>query len=218
MVMKNRFTARAALLLLFSLLIVASSQADTIFGSAGTATNSNQSNSTGGATVEIARNTAWAPALNGSSWVSFGLTGDTSNPGFFVVPNGTQVSFFDIFNVSGTPPGGSLSVMADDSASVFLNGTLLHGEASGKGNKYVTCSDFGIGCVRPTTFDISASDLLSGSNTLQFDVAQRAGSSYGLDYAGEVTATPEPSTVSLFGLGLLMLAGGFMFRKREVVA
>jgi hypothetical protein len=217
MVMKNRFTVRAALLLLFSLLIVASAPADTFLGSGSTATDSNQSNSNG-ATVDITRNIAWAPALYGSSWVSFGLTGDASNPGFFVVPNGTKVSFFDIFNVAGTPTGGTLSVMADDSASVFLNGVLLQGEASGTNNKYTTCSDFGIGCVKPTTFNISASDLHSGSNTLRFDVAQRMGSSYGLDYAGDVTSTPEPSSVSLLGFGLLTLAGGLVFRKREAVA
>jgi hypothetical protein len=208
------YTVRPTLLLLFSLLIVASAPADTFLGSGSTATDSNQSNSNG-ATVDITRNIAWAPALYGSSWVSFGLTGDASNPGFFVVPNGTKVSFFDIFNVAGTPTGGTLSVMADDSASVFLNGVLLQGEASGTNNKYTTCSDFGIGCVKPTTFNISASDLLSGSNTLRFDVAQRMGSSYGLDYAGDVTSTPEPASMSLFGLGLVMLGGRLVRRLRR---
>ena len=136
--------------------------------------------------IVIAPNTAWASALPGSSWVSFGLTGDTSNPGFFVVPNGTVVSFFDVFNVPGTPTGGTLTVMADDSATVLLNGVVLMAEATSVGNNYATCSDFGIGCVRPTVLDLPASLLQTGSNTLEFEVAQRAGSSFGLDYAGSV--------------------------------
>ena len=111
--------------------------------SAGTAADSGQSNSDGN-TIAIAPNVTWAAALPGSSWVSFGLTGDPSAPGFFVVPNGTVVSFFDTFTLPGVATGGTLTVMADDSAAVFLNGVSLIAEATSVGNAYNTCSNFGI--------------------------------------------------------------------------
>jgi hypothetical protein len=216
--LRKRSNIRATLFLLFSLLVVYTTHADSInLASVGTAANSGQTNSNG-TTYAIAPNSVWAAAFAGSSWVSFGSTGDTKDPGFYVVPNGTVVSFFDVFNVSGTPDGGTLSVMADDSSGVLLNGVSLMGEASATGNNYVRCSDFGIGCVNPTTFDLPGSDLHTGLNTLEFQVAQRAGSSYGLDYAGSVNdpvATPEPASVSLMAFGLLMLTGLVYLRKRE---
>jgi hypothetical protein len=209
----------AALLFLFSLSLAAKINADTIpLASAGTATDSGQSNSRGN-TIAVAPNPHWAAPLSGSSWVSFGLTGNPSTPGFFVVPNGTIVSFFDVFNISGTPSGGTIKVMADDSASVILNGATLMTEAPMTGNTYATCSDFGIGCLVPVTINLPTSALHAGSNTLEFDVAQRMGSSFGLDYSGYVTDTvsaPEPPSVMLLGLALLMVPV-FVTRRKGVV-
>lgn len=208
------------LLFLFSLSLAAKINADTIpLASIGTATDSGQSNSSGN-TIAVAPNPNWAAPLAGSSWVSFGLTGDPSTPGFFVVPNGTIVSFFDVFNISGTPYGGTIKVMADDSASVILNGVTLVTEASMTGNTYATCSDFGIGCLVPVTINLPTSALHAGSNTLEFDVAQHMGSSFGLDYSGYVTdtvSTPEPPSVVLLGFSLLVMAVVVARRKGVAV-
>ena len=51
----------------------------------------------------------------------------------------------------------------------------MMGEAPMTGNGYRTCSEFGIGCLKPTTINLPGSDLHTGSNTLVFEVAQRDG-------------------------------------------
>jgi hypothetical protein len=215
--MNRNFTLRTAFLLIFALSFITAVKADDVsLASVGTASDAGQTNSDG-ATIAITPNSQWAAALPGSSWVSFGSTGSTSAPGFFMVANGTIVSFFDVFNVAGTPTGGTLSLLADDSASVYLNGVLIGSEAASNGNTYATCSDFGVGCLVSTTINLLASDLKTGANTLEFQVAQRAGGSFGLDYAGTVTdppnTVPEPGMAILMMMGLLTVGGASLARK-----
>jgi len=217
--MTGRRTASLAVFLLLSVFAIKPAHADSVISlaSAGTAADFDQTNSNG-ATIAIAPNAAWAKALPGSSWVSVGPTGDTSAASFVAVPNGTVVSFFDVFDISGTATGGSLTVMADDSATVLLDGVILMTEATSTGNTYGTCSDFGIGCVLPTTINLPASFLQSGLNTLEFQVAQRAGSSFGLDYSGSVIdpiEIPEPASGSMLGVGLLIFSA-FVFRHTQL--
>jgi hypothetical protein len=126
-------TCRAglAVLLLLSFFAIKPAHADSIISlaSVGTAVDSGQANANG-ATIAIAPNSAWEIALPGSSWVSFSSTGDTSAAAFVAVPNGTVVTFFDVFNIPGTATGGSLIVVADDSATILLNGVILLPEAT----------------------------------------------------------------------------------------
>ena len=205
------FAVRISVFVLLSLAVAANMHADGVnidLASAGSAADSGQSNSNG-ATIAIAPNALWSAALPGSSWVSFGSTGDTSATGFFVVPNGTVVDFFEVFDVPGVATGGTLTVMADDSATVLLNGATLIAEATPVGNTYATCSDFGIGCITPTTINLPESLFQTGLNTLEFQVVQEAGSSFGLDYLATVTdplSVPEPGSGTLAGMGLLILA------------
>ena len=190
-------------------------QATVIFNSNSTAADPNQYNTSTSASspnVIISPNTAWAAALPGSNWISFENTGDPSSQGFQTVPNGTVVSFFQNFylNTAGATVNGTISVLADDSTSVILNGTTLVPEASQVGNSYSTCSDTAPNCVAVETLVLPSADLKVGKNVLEFDVAQRAGSSFGLDYSG-TAGVPEPGTVGLMGLG--MLAVGILGRK-----
>jgi hypothetical protein len=163
----------------------------------------------------------WAPALAGSSWVSYVNSGNPAMPNFVSPPNGTSVIFTDTFDINGTPSSGTLNVFADDSASVTLNGILLMPLASASGNTYKVCSDSPIGCLSNTGAIVNlTSALLPGINTLSFDVVQEAGVAYGLDYAGTInysmpaviTATPEPATFALLGLPLAAL---FAWRRRR---
>ena len=165
-------------------------------------------NSSGSATQVISPNPAWAAPLAGSSWISFTNTGNPSSAGFTVLPNGTAVTFSQTFNLSGTITGATLDVLADDTASVWLNGVEL---ASGNlGGAYPTCSSLPIGCLTSTMGVFNFAELQpylqDGTNTLSFVVYQEAGSSYGLDYAGTVTSTPEPGSLMMLGMGLMGIA------------
>ena len=175
--------------------------------SVGTAANAGQTNSMG-SSVQIAPNAGWSAPLGTSSWISFANTGDASLPGYVQVSNGTIVSFYDHFFIPGTATSGWLQVMADDSTSVILNGVTLVSEASTTNNNYVTCSDFGIGCRGAYLINLPVDLLLTGDNLLEFQVAQRAGSSFGLNYYGEIVdpvdaPVPEPSTLSLLATAIV---------------
>jgi hypothetical protein len=170
-------------------------------------------------TISIDKNPAWANPLPGSEWVSFGNTGDHSTPGYFDVSTGTVVSFYHEFYMPGEATSGFLNIMADDSTAVYLNGNLILTEAPIENNSYATCSDFATGCLESTTSSVNLMPyLVTGWNRLQFDVAQRAGSSFGLNYSGivvdpfELAAVPEPSTLILLGGGLL---GFGAWRRRK---
>jgi hypothetical protein len=178
--------------------------------------STNTTNNSGSATQNIVGNSAWAGPLAASSWVSFANSGDTSNPGFTVVPNGTAVTFSETFNLSGTVTSANLDVLADDTASVWINGTEI--ASANLGGSYPTCSSLPIGCLTGTegmfTTAQLAPYLVDGVNTISFVVYQEAGSSYGLDYAGTI-ATPEPGSLMLLGSGLIGLVG---FGRRKLLS
>ena len=162
------------------------------------------------ATVAITPHPSWAPAIGGTEWISIAQTGW---PLLTWLPNGTVVSFSEVFSLASMPSVATVTFAADDSASLWLNGSLVVAEASMDGNGYSTCSDFAPTCRQYTTVDVLPW-LLAGSNVIRFDVAQRGGWSYGLNYSvglmwlDEPLATPEPNyAVGLLAIALAALAG-----------
>ena len=188
------------------------------FSSQGTDVDPNEWN-TIGVTLAVFKDPGWAPALAGSSWVSFAQTANQYLPGYTSPASGTVVSFYEMLVLPWDATSATVTYRADDTSALYVNDVLVRAEAPSAGNTYRVCSDFAVGCTINTqlTVDITAY-LREGANTIRFDVAQRGGYSYGLNYAGmaegsgnHLSSTPEPATFLMIGAALVGLG---LFRRK----
>jgi PEP-CTERM motif len=173
-------------------------------------------------TVNIGTGGVWSGPILTSSWVSFANTA----PGQLAPTNGDYVyeTTIDTTGLGGGTWAGTFALLADDTVSVFLNGTNVTNEfvtSPGVGSN-VKCADLaptctGLGLVVPFGTVLGPNFNANGLNTVVFVVQQTGNASEGLDFAGVISQTtvPEPNTLLMLGTGMLGTAGAMFRRMRK---
>jgi hypothetical protein len=134
-----------------------------------------------------------------------GPTGNSVNP------NGVY-TYTSTFTTLGGAYYGFLSILGDDTLDLYLNGVKLISAGALGTNSH--CADGPANCITPATYYFNGYVLAAGVNTLTFNVQQTALVYQGLNFYGTLAPTPEPSTLLLFGTGLIGSAGLLLRRMR----
>lgn len=176
-------------------------------------------------TVAVAPHPSWQvnnpvnpgdPADSSAVWISYAKTGYADSN--FQPYQGITPVFSVIKGFASGAGLLNLKVWADDSADVYLDGSILKSAAFTQS----ICSGQPIGCL-PSDAGIFSTALSAGNHELKFVVYQVGTGTdtvvnpMGLLFTGTAptpAAVPEPSSLALLGGGILTLAFARYGRKR----
>ena len=157
----------------------------------------------------------WASALPTSFYVS-------SNPGdgpggSHEEPNGTYV-YTSTFSLTSGTYSGTLALLADDTATIKLNGVTIFSADTSDG--YPHCASSVPNCMTVDTTSLynslfNTGNGAAGLNTLEIDLVQGGSDRLGVDISGSITPTPEPNSLLLLGSGVAGSAGAIFRRLRR---
>lgn len=151
--------------------------------------------------------TTWTNALPNSFYVSSNA-GDGPG-GSNTEANGTYV-YTSTFTLGSGDFSGTLSLLADDTAAIKLNGFTIFSADTTSG--YPHCATSVPNCLTVDTASLYSNEFKTGVNTLEIDLVQGGSDRLGVDFSGSIVPTPEPNSLLLLGTGLAGSAGAF-FRK-----
>lgn len=131
-------------------------------------------------------------------WISYADTG----VGDIVAPSSTAAPLFTVAETFSAAYRSmlDLTVWADDTAQVFLNGVALNTPNFSQG----TCAIGPLGC-EPGEGEAFSVEVAAGQHTLAVDVYQVGAVTTGTMYEGEVNAIPLPASALLLLGGLVGL-------------
>jgi hypothetical protein len=170
-------------------------------------------------TSTLSANGTWGAPTGMSTWVGIANGGPGgTNPGYGYYQYTTQ------FTALGGSYDGTMSLMADDTAEVLLNGAVILPFTSLGTDSH--CADTGVSCSVADVIQLNNLSLYSGTdaNMFTFVVEQAgvmsAGNPSGLNFTTTLSRViaPEPRSVILFATGLLGIVPIFVRRRERATA
>jgi hypothetical protein len=166
-------------------------------------------------TYDIPATSPWVGPIANSSWVS---NYPNSNPNGGTDPANGFYEFTSTFTANGGMNGahgayydGVIDLLADDTLAVWIDGQLIANFAGGPNS---TCQTNMPNCTQIDAVLVTNLWLWDGTNCITVIDDQSNGASAGFDFGGDLTKTPEPSSLLLLGSGLLGFAL-VLFRKSK---
>jgi hypothetical protein len=170
-------------------------------------------------TYTLPPNGVWGAPTGNSTWVGIANGGPGgTDPGYGYYQFTTQ------FTALGGSYSGTMSLMADDTAEVLLNGVVILPFTSLGSDSH--CADTGVSCSIADVIQLTNLNLLPGTDTNMFTfVVEQAGvlgsgDPSGLNFTTSLSRViaPEPRSLMLFGTGLLGALPIFFRRRKQAIA